>query len=320
MAAISDADLALVRRIARAVHRRLPPSFDLDDLIGAGNLALIPIAAAYNPDAYGGAPFEAFARQRIRGAMLDSVRRRHWIASTHLPLEGAPDRWYSPGLDVTLDSAARSARVVAAARALKPVERAILGAHYGTGEIPKPRIAVSLGIPYAEVLAHHNAALDELRRRLSVVPSPRLAPITLTPAMRAALAAAALKQSAEVDELGALEKEFAPLRPKLARIELLRASVRARFDASPAAETFEAAGARFVVVVGARANQSTIDIAKLVKAIGAKAFTVFARATLTDLEKHVDCGVRADVVTMAQTGARSLKTFERGAPELPKAA
>jgi hypothetical protein len=118
--------------------------------------------------------------------------------------------------------------------------------------------------------------------------------------------------AAEVDELGALEKEFAPLRPKLARIELLRSAIRARYDDSPAATPFTAEGAHYSILIGARGNVSTINVLKLIKAIGLKAFASFATVTLTALKTHVACGVVATVVSVAAEGQRSLKTFEKG--------
>ena len=117
----------------------------------------------------------------------------------------------------------------------------------------------------------------------------------------------------QCDELGALEKELLPLKPKFARIEMLRKAIRAHFDASPAAEAFEASGAKFLVLVGPRATERTINPAKLIKAIGAKVYATFATVTLKALEENVSCDIIAGVVTSAPTGSRTLKTFERRA-------
>ena len=62
--------LSLAEGIARHVHRRLPPSFDLVDLIATANLALLHAAALWNPEKY--PQFGVFARYTIRGAVLDS--------------------------------------------------------------------------------------------------------------------------------------------------------------------------------------------------------------------------------------------------------
>ncbi len=66
----------LVRRIAHHLLMRLPPSVQVDDLVQAGMLALLE--AAQNYDASRGASFSTYAGIRIRGAMIDEVRRGDW--------------------------------------------------------------------------------------------------------------------------------------------------------------------------------------------------------------------------------------------------
>lgn len=91
-----ESHLELVPPIAHRVHRRLPPSFDLDDLIGEGYVGLMHAAKCYRPATHGGTPFSAFARQRIHGAMVDSIRRRAWLENTANPLEDAPQGYETP--------------------------------------------------------------------------------------------------------------------------------------------------------------------------------------------------------------------------------
>jgi RNA polymerase sigma factor FliA len=66
----------LVRRIAYHLKARLPDSVQLDDLIQAGMIGLLE--AHENFDGSRGANFETFASIRIRGAMIDEVRRGDW--------------------------------------------------------------------------------------------------------------------------------------------------------------------------------------------------------------------------------------------------
>ncbi|MBT8144617.1 MAG: RNA polymerase sigma factor FliA [Gammaproteobacteria bacterium] len=66
----------LVKRIAYHLVSRLPPSVDVDDLIQAGMIGLLEAATSYSPD--GGANFRTYAGIRIRGAMLDEIRRLDW--------------------------------------------------------------------------------------------------------------------------------------------------------------------------------------------------------------------------------------------------
>lgn len=66
----------LVRRIAYHLVGRLPPSVEVSDLIQAGMLGLIEAASRYTGSR--GARFETYAGIRIRGAMLDELRKTDW--------------------------------------------------------------------------------------------------------------------------------------------------------------------------------------------------------------------------------------------------
>ncbi|GBL04030.1 RNA polymerase sigma factor FliA [Glaciecola sp. KUL10] len=66
----------LVKRIAHHLMARLPASVLVDDLIQAGMIGLLE--AAKNFDGSKGASFETFAGIRIRGAMLDEIRKGDW--------------------------------------------------------------------------------------------------------------------------------------------------------------------------------------------------------------------------------------------------
>lgn len=66
----------LVRRIAHHLAARLPASVEVDDLVQAGMLGLIE--AARNFDSDQGASFETYASIRIRGAMIDEIRKGDW--------------------------------------------------------------------------------------------------------------------------------------------------------------------------------------------------------------------------------------------------
>ena len=66
----------LVKRIAYHLVSRMPPSVEVDDLIQAGMIGLLDAARHYT--ASKGANFETYAGIRIRGAMLDEVRKSDW--------------------------------------------------------------------------------------------------------------------------------------------------------------------------------------------------------------------------------------------------
>lgn len=66
----------LVKRIAYHLVGRLPPSVEVSDLIQAGMLGLLEAASHFTADR--GASFETYAGIRIRGAMLDALRKLDW--------------------------------------------------------------------------------------------------------------------------------------------------------------------------------------------------------------------------------------------------
>jgi RNA polymerase sigma factor FliA len=71
---IKHADL--VKRIAYHLVSRMPPNVEVDDLIQSGMIGLLDAAKHYS--ATKGANFETYAGIRIRGAMLDEVRKSDW--------------------------------------------------------------------------------------------------------------------------------------------------------------------------------------------------------------------------------------------------
>jgi RNA polymerase sigma factor FliA len=66
----------LVKRIAYHLAGRVPASVEVDDLIQAGMLGLLEAASNYSEGR--GASFETYAGIRIRGAMLDGLRKLDW--------------------------------------------------------------------------------------------------------------------------------------------------------------------------------------------------------------------------------------------------
>jgi len=66
----------LVNRIAYHLAARLPASVVVDDLIQVGMIGLLDASQQY--DASQGAAFTTYATIRIRGAMLDELRRNDW--------------------------------------------------------------------------------------------------------------------------------------------------------------------------------------------------------------------------------------------------
>ncbi len=83
--------LSLVKAIALRVHENLPVHVDLDDLIHAGVMGLFDAASKYDGDK--NVAFSAYAKHRIKGAILDSLRQLDWasrdLRRRHKQLEAA---------------------------------------------------------------------------------------------------------------------------------------------------------------------------------------------------------------------------------------
>jgi RNA polymerase sigma factor for flagellar operon FliA len=70
--------LPLVKAIAVRVHENLPVHVDLDDLIHAGVLGLFDAVEKYQPEKQ--VAFSSYAKHRIKGAILDSLRQLDWAS------------------------------------------------------------------------------------------------------------------------------------------------------------------------------------------------------------------------------------------------
>lgn len=68
--------VGLVKALAHRLAQRLPSQVEMSDLISVGVLGLIDAAGRYRPST--GVPFDAFARRRVQGAMLDALRDLDW--------------------------------------------------------------------------------------------------------------------------------------------------------------------------------------------------------------------------------------------------
>src|SRR5450432_2993616 len=70
--------LSLVRAIAIRVHESLPVHVDVDDLVHAGVMGLFDAATKY--DSNKEVAFPSYAKHRIKGSILDSLRQLDWAS------------------------------------------------------------------------------------------------------------------------------------------------------------------------------------------------------------------------------------------------
>lgn len=71
-----DNSLPFVQALARRVAASMPNSIDVSELVQDGVIGLID--AAHRFDGSRGIKFETFAERRVRGAMIDALRRDAW--------------------------------------------------------------------------------------------------------------------------------------------------------------------------------------------------------------------------------------------------
>lgn len=120
------AHIDLVRALAGQVGRRLPSHVERSELVSVGLMGLLDAAERYQPAM--GVPFDAFARRRIHGAILDALRR--------------------------LDRAPRSVR-----RLKRNLDRTLNDLRHRLGREPiEAEIAASLGVSIEE----YDRMLDDL--------------------------------------------------------------------------------------------------------------------------------------------------------------
>ena len=67
----------LVKKIALYMKRRLPSHIEYDDLLQSGLLGLLEARKTYKAGT--GASFETYANIRIRGSIIDALRKNSWV-------------------------------------------------------------------------------------------------------------------------------------------------------------------------------------------------------------------------------------------------
>jgi len=72
--------IPLVSAVVNRLAMTLPEHVDHDDLYSVGLIGLLQALRNYNPTC--GTSFETYARVRVRGAMLDELRRMDWVPRT----------------------------------------------------------------------------------------------------------------------------------------------------------------------------------------------------------------------------------------------
>ncbi len=172
--------LPLAKELSRRVRTTETPVTDGDDLASAAFLGLIDAVDRFEPGR--GVPFEAYARLRIRGAMIDELRRTSERSRTATPeeqprmisLDGILDDGRSDmlpvaecGLDDGFEKEDLRGRVQGALETLTVRQREVL-THYYKDELTLRQTGAQMGISEARACQLHGRAIVNLRRALSV--------------------------------------------------------------------------------------------------------------------------------------------------------
>lgn len=167
----------LVRVLAGRLLASLPKDsgIELSDLIQAGNVGLLQAARTFSPES--GAPLAGYAKFRIRGEMLDTVRRHTALRRASLPGPGN-DPGESADLETTLPAPvehsphsllARSQRAAILGQEVDRLParyRAVVRLRY-TNEFSLREIGAVLRVHESRACQLHRSALCRLRRALS---------------------------------------------------------------------------------------------------------------------------------------------------------
>jgi RNA polymerase sigma factor FliA len=231
--------LPLVGYLVNEVAARLPGHVDRDELVSAGLLALVQAARAFEPAT--GAPFGAYARTRIRGAVLDELRAADWAprgvrsrarALSRAEQELAVQLGRTPQADELASVLGTSAAAVGAARAdlartvhsLDAFDGVLEEQLQDSGATPEDRLL------HAERVAVLAAAVESLPDRLRTV----VTGVFLQDRPMAEIAA----------ELGVTESRVSQMRGEA--LALLRDGINSHLDPAlvPAEERPEGVAAR----------------------------------------------------------------------------
>ncbi|HUQ41186.1 MAG TPA: sigma-70 family RNA polymerase sigma factor [Candidatus Limnocylindrales bacterium] len=172
--------LPLAQGLARGARTMTTAVADSDDLTSSAFIGLIDAVDRFEPGR--GVPFEAYARLRIRGAMIDELRRtseraRHAQADEHprtVSLDGLLEDGaaiampvVSDGVDEGFEQEDLRGRVQGALETLPPRQRELLARYY-SDELTLREAGVRMGISEARACQLHGRAIVNLRRALSV--------------------------------------------------------------------------------------------------------------------------------------------------------
>jgi RNA polymerase sigma factor for flagellar operon FliA len=164
----------LVLLIARKLARGLPPNVEIDDLVQVGMIGLDKALRDYIPEP--GVLFATYASHRIRGAILDELRRNDPLSRAQrksgeeITFEAIDDAFEvvepSPGPLGELEDKRRAQALAREIRNLPPRERYVMELHYDH-DMKLKEIGVTLGVSESRVCQMIRDITVKLRKALN---------------------------------------------------------------------------------------------------------------------------------------------------------
>jgi RNA polymerase sigma factor for flagellar operon FliA len=157
----------LVKPIALSLARRLPPCFEADDLIQFGMLGLIAAADRYEDGR--AETFEAYCRQKIRGAILDGCGKE-WRESTYEAIEDHVYQLRAPAplIDEQLEREAERAEVREALGTLTERQQKVIVMRFSK-DLTQTEAGSQLGISQNGARLLEERGLGAMKRKLAPV-------------------------------------------------------------------------------------------------------------------------------------------------------
>ena len=137
--------------------RKAPPGTDRLELVGVAYEALVRARRRYN--AQTGVPFGAYAKIRVRGAVMDAVRRL-WSRVEEIPT-AAPEAGAVEAPEAVYDVKQLSA----ALRRLEPRDRLIFGLYY-EADLNLKQVAEIIGLSSSHVWQLLRAIRAEVQKKI----------------------------------------------------------------------------------------------------------------------------------------------------------
>jgi RNA polymerase sigma factor for flagellar operon FliA len=151
--------------ISAEIQKRLPPSVDRDDLIGAAELGLVEAARNFDPSR--GVLFKTFAYYRIRGAIYDALRRMGWLkGESRLRFEAGANEFLK---DYTEPGAGDAPSPAAAYGELQQLSGAVVTSYILSLDASNTEIADENAVSAEEALLERDRR-EQLRNAISRLP------------------------------------------------------------------------------------------------------------------------------------------------------